>query len=134
MYAVTLLCTLLSLLTEFLVYPSNVTSAPLGSTVTLECVAMQPVLVWELNDLQLIGVTLLNVLNEQFGLVVGPTEEVIEGTYRSTLSFDASVATNTTFNYIRCLAGSTYFQLFSGPLVYITVYGEFTLLLLLYLV
>ena len=124
----------LSLLTEFLVYPPNVTRAPLGSTVTLECVAMQPVLVWELIDLQLIGVTLLTVLNEQFGLVVGPTEEVTEGIYRSTLSFDASVAINTSFNYIQCLAGSTYFQLFSGPLVYITVYGEFTLLLLLYLV
>ena len=95
---------------------------------TLECVANKRVLLWELNGLQLISVPLLHLLNERFGLVVGPIEEVAEGTYRSTLSFNASVDTNTTFTSIRCLAGSTVFQLFSGPLVYITVFGEYIFL------
>ena len=112
-------------------YPPNITHAPLGSTVTLECVANQPALAWKVNNQQLLHGTVSDELKVQFGLVVGPTEEVVEGNYRSTLSFDASVATNTTFNHIICQAGSSEFTLNDGPLVHITVYGEF---LLLYLV
>ena len=100
---------------------------------TLECVANQPALAWKVNEQQLFHGIVSDLLKEQFGLVVSPTEEVVEGKYRSTLSFDASLATNTSFNYIICQAGSSEFTLNDGPLVYITVYGEFTILLLLYL-
>ena len=113
----------------FLVYPPNVTYAPLGSTVTLECVADQPSFAWTVNGQQLVHGIVNSALNEAFGLEVGPTEEVVGGNNRSTLSFDASVATNDTFNGIVCAAGSSTFTLVYGPSVSITVYGEFTVLL-----
>ena len=115
----------------FLVYPPNVTYAPLGSTVTLECVADQPSFAWTVSGQQLIHGIVSDVsegLKAMFGLEVGPTEEVVGGNNRSTLSFDASVATNDTFNSIVCEAGSSTFTLVDGPSVSITVYGEFTVL------
>ena len=115
----------------FLVYPPNVTYAPLGSTVTLECVADIPSFAWKVNGQQLVhGVVsdFSDALKAGYGLEVGPTEEVTEGTYGSTLSFNASVATNETFNSIVCQVGPSTFTLEDGSSVAITVYGEFTVL------
>ena len=81
-----------------------------------------------MNGQQLLHGIVSDELNETFGLEVGPTEEVVGDNNRSTLSFNASEATNDSFDGIVCQAGPTTFTLVDGPSVSITVYGEFTVL------
>ena len=78
----------------FLSYPTNVT-APLGSNVTLECVANQPVLdvmFWTLNDIQLVDDRIIQSL----------TEDVSDGTHRTAITLPASVRVNETIDEIVC--------------------------------
>ena len=100
-------------------------TAALGSSVTLECVADQPVLGWTINSLQLLeGSPLIQTLeNQGFIESFGVTEEV-PGGYRTTITFPASVRVNNTIDRVTCLAGSNDFEIYEGRIVTIVVYGE----------
>ena len=98
--------------------------APLGSNVTLECVADQPLLVWSINNLQLLDPAIIQRFKDA-GIIIeiGATESVPGGN-RITITIPATVTVNATINSIICSAGSTEFDLQDGDIITFTVYSE----------
>ena len=103
-------------------YPSNVT-APLGSNVTLECVADQPVVAWILNDIMLLSQSSVQELQEVGFIVEIGSTETVPGGSQTTITIPASLLVNDTVKRILCSAGPNKFELNDGPAVAITVYG-----------
>ena len=107
----------------FLVYPDNLV-APLGSNVTLECVADQPVLAWEVNGLHLLDpIIIQNFKSAGLILTFGATESVPGGS-RTTITIPATVPVNDSIDSIICSAGPTEFDLADGDIITFTVYGQ----------
>ena len=106
--------------TVFIDYPTDVNAA-LGTNVTLVCVADQPEIRWQVNNVQLLD----SFLERGLILEVGPIES--QGQYnRTTITFPASEDVNTTIFSIICQAGPNPFSAEDGDIVTISVYGEFT--------
>ena len=105
-------------------YPDNVT-APLGSNVTLECVADQPALSWKINNRQLLDESVINDFKVHgFILDIGVTESVPGGN-RTTVTIPATVPVNDSIGSISCQAGPTMFDLGDGGTITFVVYGEY---------
>ena len=98
--------------------------APLGSNVTLECVADQSVLRWVVNGLQLSDSSVIdNVKNAGVIIGIGATESVPGGN-RTTLTIPATIPVNNSIVGISCQAGPTDFGLVDGDTITFTVYGQ----------
>ena len=104
----------------FLVYSNNVV-ARLGSNVTLECVADQPVLAWEVNNLQLLDRSIFNSLKNTGVIIgIGATESIPECS-RTTLTIPATIPVNNSIDSIVYSAGPTEFDLQNGDIITFTV-------------
>ena len=109
---------------EFIQYPTDANAA-LGTNITLECVANQPILVWKVNNAQLLDQESFEKFRElELVLDLGETENDGEnGSYRTTISIFASVYANNTIEAIVCQAGPNPFNLEDGPTLSFSVYG-----------
>ena len=98
-------------------------SAPLGTTVELECEADQPALAWTINGVQLLDQTFIDdLVNLGFVLEVGQIERTSRGN-RTTIIIPATVAVNNSVNVIVCQAGPTEFDLSDGADISFSVFG-----------
>ena len=99
-------------------------NAALGTNVTLECVANETILVWEINSLQLLDpANIDSALQGGLVLELGTTETVGDN-YRTTITIPASEYVNDTITGIKCQAGPSEFKLEDGPTFNFSVYGQ----------
>ena len=100
-------------------------TAPLGTAVTLECVANVSSVAWSINDLQLIDPGNIQLAFANMLIVeLGETEELGDDTYRTTITIPATEFVNRSIDFIMCQAGPTDVTLVDGDPFTFTVYGE----------
>ena len=104
----------------FTEYPSNVNAA-LDSMVTVVCAADQPVVVWEVNTIQLINEDYMLLFE---GIILSVETEMDSASSRTALTFSATEIANTSISVFSCQAGPNIFTLTDGEMLTFSVYGE----------
>ena len=99
-------------------------TVPLDNNVTLECIANQTALAWNINNKQLLDTTAITPLIES-GVITSLTsvQTVSDGYNSITITIPANVFTNETIVSIICQAGPSNFTLQDGDIITFTVYG-----------